>query len=209
MCREHAWIAIAFETCSSESMNKQGKLIIASDLDGTIIDHTSNKIALAKKLGYSLDSHETSSHAMRNIIQFDAYMSLLTELYGEKTLSADGMEGVVGALGSLVSSFGPVHIISRRGVKSRESEHGLGWVRKNAVPPLEEKNVFFVDEDTEKDIIAKRIGANVYIDDKESVLDKMPSVAHRFLFYPYKKEIKSNYSVVRSWNEFLTICESL
>lgn len=180
------------------------RLIIASDLDGTIIDHTSNKIELAKKYGYSLNRSQTASDSMGGIVALDDYLRILDELYSEKTLMAEAMVGAVHALDSLVGDFGSIYIISKV-----ETEYSIGWIRKNIIPPLEEKNVFFVNKDEGKDSIAKSVGVNVYIDDKEGVLDEMESVTHRFLFYPYEKEIESKYPIMRNWIEFLTACKNL
>lgn len=191
-------------------MKKNRKLIIASDLDGTIIDHTDNKIEVARKYGYDLSARDSASQAMEHAITQEDYRNILSEIYGKLSRHAIYMPGVYAAITQLDKRFGPVRIISRRSDRERGRDYARSWIRQHLIPPLKEENLFFVDIDEEKDEIAKKFDVNVYIDDREDTLDKMPSVQHRFLFYPDENEdIICKYPIVRTWEEFLTICESL
>ena len=189
--------------------SKKTKLNIGSDFDGTIIDHSFQKIKLAKKYNYDLRPFETYSDIMKSIIPKDTAKEIQKSIYGELTLSSPITDFAKEVLEELTEIFNPIKIISRRGVYDNGPKYAIEWMRKYVIPPIKVEDVFFVLEDVEKDELAKKLKINVYIDDKESVLDKMPFVKYRFHFYPHGVDIKSKYPVVRSWREFLEICKKL
>lgn len=178
------------------------KLVIASDLDGTIIDHTRNKIVLAERFGYRLDAASTRSDRMKEIIAEQDYRHIQQELYGKATLSAPPVQFAKEELAVLKKMFGPVYIISRRLGHTRK--YGMQWLARHCGDIIAPEDVFFVDEESEKDRIARRLGIDVYIDDKASVLELMRSVGRKYFFDPFSDtEIISDSMVsVRTWRDF-------
>ena len=55
----------------------------------------------------------------------------------------------------------------------------------------------------------KKLGVNVYIDDRLETLDVMPFVKCRFLFDPHNNFQESKYLSVKSWAEFFSHLERI
>ncbi len=179
--------------------SNQNSFIFASDLDGTIIDHTENKIAAAQREGIHLTSEQVSSETLRATVKKEIRERIQGHVYEEATLSAKPIEGAKEVIESFVKNNGPVYIISARSTKSSE-EYAREWLRRN-LPAIKQEHVFFVQRGEEKDEVASQLGADFYIDDKEIVLDHLPSVRHKFLFYPFNESANTKYEVVRKWEE--------
>ncbi|MBI2463077.1 MAG: hypothetical protein HYV65_02475 [Candidatus Spechtbacteria bacterium] len=176
------------------------RLIIASDLDGTIADHTRTKIDLARQLGHSLTEGEAVSDIMKLKIPENDYTKIGAMVYGEDSLRASVMPSAKETIEKLAAAFGPIYIISRRG-NGVEAEYGMKWIEQNIIPPLSKENIFFVRDDAEKQLVAQRLGVSVYIDDRQNVLDQMPNVARRILFDPHDNFPHSKYPRIHSWEE--------
>lgn len=185
-------------------IRNNNSIIIASDLDGTIIDHTQRKIAIAKKYGYALSPPETSSVVMDSIIKNKEYLDAIKkEVYDEeKGGDIELMPRVLQVLRNIGETFGPISIISRRS-NIRNDSLAKEQIEKYLEGAIEAKQIFFAQTDAEKGEIAQKLGVRVYIDDRIEALSHMTSVSHRFLFDPYKHHTKQNkYHCVTSWDEF-------
>ena len=179
-------------------------IIIASDLDGTIIDHTYRKIAAAKKYGYELSPRDTVSVVIDSIVKNKEHLSAIKrEVYDEEGVGdVELMPRAIEVLHDLREKFGPVAVISRRS-NAHITDNAKNRIEKYLQNSIEAKHTFFVSTDEEKDIIAQKLGVRVYIDDRIETLDVMESVPHRFLFDPYAHHTKQNkYQRVTNWDEF-------
>ena len=185
-------------------IQNNNSIVIASDLDGTIIDHTQRKIAIAKKYGYALSPEETSSVVMDSIIKNKEHLDAIKrEVYDENEEGPVAlMPQAIKALRSIGEIFGPIAIISRRS-NIRNSSLAKEQIEKYLESTIEAKQIFFAQTDAEKGEIAQKLGVRVYIDDRIGALSHMASVPHRFLFDPYAHHTEQNtYHRVASWDEF-------
>ena len=189
-------------------MLPHSRLIIASDLDGTIIDHTELKQRIAARYGFAFSPAECASDAMKQKVPADVDRAIKTQVYGRESLASPIMLGAKEALTTLQEEFGAVYIISRR-TGTAEGNFAMDWLHTHLIPPLEENNIFFVPTDADKDAVAKGKNITLYIDDKEEVLDKMPSVTHRVLMDPFNNFPHSRYRRVNNWEEFLALAQGI
>ena len=186
-------------------------ILIASDLDGTIIDHTNAKIAIAKKYGYELSRKDTASVIINGVINNNEDLAVINKAVyaGQGVESVEFMPRVSEVLHMITEKFGPVAIISRR-MSIPDNEHIYEAIEKYLKDSIKPEHVFFVGIDAEKDEVTKRLGVRVYIDDRIETLDCMPSVTHRFIFDPYRWHTEqSKYPRVSNWEEFGEIVSKL
>lgn len=173
------------------------------DLDGVIIDHTDNKIAIAKKFGFSLSKEETSANAMKSIIPTPVRREIQQLLYDDKRwfLKAPLVPGTIEALREIKERGIPFFLISRRKIPAKATEllEFLGlW------PDFfNSKNANFVIEPEEKEIRAKEIGISHYVDDETDILNVMVTPSKKFLFDYLGAQRESVYPIIRSWKELL------
>lgn len=178
---------------------------IGLDLDGVIIDHTSNRIFKSRELGYDIKPTQTPTHLIKKILAPDHYKELQAFTYGPASLSAFAMEGVTRHLEKLASE-NEFFIISRRNIYDGGDKLGLEWLKNNGIFDfIPKENVFFVphDEKGAKNIAAKKLGIKVYLDDQLKILEEIPDVKHRVLFDQH--DVSSPpppYSKVVNWPEF-------
>lgn len=184
------------------------RLIIASDLDGTLADHTRMKLHFAKEFGYALAKEEATSDIMKTKIPFEDYKKITSLIYRTGSLHASVMPHAKEAIQELIEMFGPLYVISRRG-KGIEADYAIKWLHAHLIPPLRRENIFFVEGDIDKQTVARKLGVTLYIDDKQDVLDQMPEVAHRILFDPHNNFPESTYPRLHSWGELPDILEQI
>jgi len=187
------------------------KCVIGLDMDGVIIDHTANKIAVAKRLGYELLEAQTPSDITAAFIPEPAYGRFQQIIYDDPViaLSPPPYPGVLEGLRAIKASGTPYFLISRR----KNPPRAIELLKKRGLWPqfidednfISEKNAFFVLKKKDKDDRAKALGVNVYIDDQPSVLAELASVPDKFLFDPLGVHAQGDYTVVRSWPEFLSM----
>ena len=172
------------------------------DLDGVIIDHTKNKILVAKKFGLSLTPVETPFPRMKRKIPLPVYREIQEVLYGELSLSAPPVEGTLEGLQALSKEY-DLFIISRRKAK----ETARAWTKKKLDGLIKETNIFFVTEDREKNPICKELGIGIFLDDKIESLWELKTVKKRFWFdrFDVSKEYADlrGIKVVSSWEDFV------
>jgi hypothetical protein len=173
------------------------------DLDGVIIDHTDNKIAIAKKFGFSLSREQTAADAMKSIIPTPVRREIQKLLYDNKewSLGAPLVPGAIEALREIKENKVPFFLISRRKVPAKAIElleiHNLWPTFFN------QQNTFFVIEPEEKEVRTKEIGISHYVDDETDILDIIKTPSKKFLFDYLGIQKNSAYPIIRSWQELL------
>jgi len=166
----------------------QGKrCVVGFDMDGVIVDHTPNKIALARRYGVTLALSDTHSEQLPKIMPRSIYKDFQNELYGdtEFAFSAPLMEGVEATLRMLADRQIPFVLISRR----RQPKNAVALLARRGLwgTSFTEKNAFFVGSPEEKNAIAVREEVTHFFDDERKVLRVMPDVRHRFLFDTFRQ----------------------
>jgi len=183
----------------------KSKKLIGLDLDGVILDHTENRIRLAKQLGFEVLPQETPVDILVKKIGIAAYQQMKKMLYENANLarSIPLMPGAKKGLHYLKTIGMPYVLISRRHPPDAAfvslKVHGL-WPDY-----FETTNAFFVVEKKDKDIKAKALGVTHFVDDEPSVIVELASVPVRFLFDPLGaySEIPAGSAKVSSWAELL------
>lgn len=179
-------------------------LHLGLDLDGTLADHTREKLRIAQELGFELSEADTASEAMSLKMPRDAYRQLQQLLYDTEAVAravrtADARE----ALEALADRGWRFSLISRRsGDASRQSARD--WLGVHYGDLIAPERVFFVDTDKEKDIVSQAEGIDAYIDDQVGVLGHLQSVAQRILFDPYDnwlEDLPSGLVRMRTWSK--------
>lgn len=189
------------------------KLKIGLDLDGVIIDHTINKIRLAKKSGYFLKPAQTSSETMKEIVPLEVKQFIQKGIYGRVGLSSRQMKNSKKMLIKITKAFSVPHIISRRDHKHGQRKFALRWLKNNCFfPPLKHNRILFAESEPFKNNICKKLNINVYLDDKIEVLNSLSSVKYKVLFNPYghyHKNPPENIKIVKSWKEFFKYLQKI
>jgi len=185
-------------------MNK--KIKIGLDLDGVIIDHTLNKIRLAKQCGYFLKTQQTSSEIVEKIVPPDIKRFIQKGIYGQVGLSSGPMKNSKKMLKKITETFSVPYIISRRDYKHNQRKFALEWLKNNHFfPPLKRNRILFAKSEPSKNNVCKKLNINIYLDDKIEVLNNLRSVKYKVLFDPYCHRYKNppkNIKVVKTWLEF-------
>ena len=176
--------------------------IIGFDLDGTILDHTDNKLRLAQNYGYSLVAEQTPSGVIGRFLTPTDMRKVSDRLYGNIT---DGrhsklMPGVVEALLRLEEQHLPYFLLSRR-----QSEIAVVLLEHFGLWPkfFGPTNTAFVETMPDKAPYAKEFGITHFLDDHISTLvGPLGFIPHKYLFDPYKLLPSSaSFQKVSSWDE--------
>lgn len=196
--------------------SEQAGLAIGLDLDGPIIDHTENKIILARKFGFAITRLQTPSDIIKRAVPEAVGEKIQRFLYNVPpyALRPPLTRGAVTALKLLKSKGCRYYLISRR----HNVPLTIRLLRERGLWPelFNENNAFFVKTKTDKNRMAAKLNIDVYLDDEPSVINKLTAVKHKFLFDPlwvYNRNRHPNsaprmrpsgyYKIVRSWPEFI------
>ena len=178
---------------------------IGLDLDGVIVDHTSSRIKKARELGYNVKPHETPTHVIKKFLSPEHYKELQAHVYGPASLSAPAMEGASEQIKKLALE-NEFFIISRRNIYNGGDKLGLKWLESNGLLDFMPKDkIFFVphDERGAKNVVAKKLGLEIYLDDQMKILEEIPDVKTRVLFDQHNvSSPPPPYAKVTSWTEF-------
>lgn len=187
------------------------KINIGLDLDGVIIDHTQNKIKVAKSFGFNIKKEETQSEVLKTILPEDKYKKLQRAIYGKITLDSPPVVSSLTTLKKLRKNNNyNFFIISRRKKRKEDVISGQRWLKKYQIfKIIPEKNVFFVTEEKDKNIYCKKLKIKIYLDDKIKALKLISSVPYRVFFYPYKVSNNTNFLEIKSWKEFPKFLEKI
>lgn len=171
------------------------------DMDGVIIDHSEQKILLAKNAGFNIKITQTPPELMSNLIPLTPYRELLNLLYNHPKIGIASplMPGVKQALATIQKINTPLFLISRRKNAAIAMKllamHGL-WPKY-----FNESNSHFVKEINDKEITAKKLGITHYIDDDQKVLNALVSVKNKYLFDSFGVFKNSGHARVESWED--------
>lgn len=184
----------------TEKTIQEKRCVVGFDMDGVIIDHAPNKIALAKRYGITLALTNTHSERLPLIIARDAYKDFQKELYGTSdfALSAEVMVGAEATLRWLRNRGIPFMLISRR----KKPENAIALLTRRGLwgTYFSDKNAFFVATPEEKNVVAVREGVTHFIDDERKVLAAMPDIRTRFLFDSFRQfEDEKEFERVFDW----------
>ncbi len=176
-------------------------IVVGFDMDGVIIDHAPNKLALAESYAVHLRPEETHSERLAHKFARNEYLAFQEELYGNSAfaLSAPLMEGALPVLESLRAHGTPFVLISRR----RNPANAIALLDARGLwgNIFSEKNAFFVQSPEEKNVVGVREGVTHFFDDERKVLLAMPDIAKRFLvdtFWQFNDE--QIFPRVHDWN---------
>ena len=66
-------------------------------------------------------------------------------------------------------------------------------------------NVFFNTTKSKKIEKIISLGCQYFIDDLPEILNLIPSEINRILYYPYENKIKTNFYILKEWNQLYNI----
>lgn len=192
-------------------MKKDVKFKIGIDLDGVIIDHTENKIRLAREFGFNIKPEQTPGNRFKKIVGEDNYRKIQKALYGLSTESARPMDGALDCLSEFIANGYKLFIISARGREDQSQIYGWNWINRYLLNILDKKQIFFVEQENQKEIVCRDLKIDIYLDDKVDVLESLICVPRRYLFDPY--QIRNDYDLkniqaVSSWQEFSMVVKN-
>ena len=171
------------------------------DMDGVIIDHAPNKLALAGSYAVHLLPEETHSELLALKFARNEYLAFQNELYGNSAfaLSAPLMDGAYDVLHTLRESAVRCVLISRR--KNPANAIALLTERGLWGDIFTDQNAFFVQSPEEKNMVGVREGVTHFFDDERKVLRVMPDIQRRYLvdtFHQFNDE--TELPRVYDWN---------
>ena len=189
-------------------MNKKqvkNNIVMGFDMDGVIIDHSGQKIFLARNAGFNIKRTQTPSELMTNFMPLPQYRELQNLLYEdpEICLASPLMPGVKQTLTVVQKKNIPLFLISRR----RSGSIGVKLLTKHGLWPkyFNESNTHFVKEVYDKETTAKKLGITHYIDDEQKVLNALISVKNKFLFDALGVFKNSGHARVESWKDIIRL----
>lgn len=175
------------------------------DMDGVIIDHSEQKILLAKKAGFNIKKTQTPSELMNNFIPLPQYRELQNLLYDDPRICLDSplMPGVKQTLAAIKKDGVPIFLISRR----KNGSMGVKLLAMYGLWPkyFNQNNTHFVKEINDKEITAKKLGITHYVDDEQKVLNALVSVKNKYLFDSFGVFKNSGHARVESWEDIRAI----
>ena len=184
--------------------NGMKQLIIAFDMDGVLVDHTSTVLEYLASKGIIAEAHEAIFSNLPNILDEDALKNLFDQMYEtpEGTLNSKLMPGAIEAVKAIRNEGCKVYLLSRRNdiAIPRTMLERLGlWPMY-----FDHTNTFFAERSFRKPEIAADLGITHYVDDQPSALvGLMKGVANKYLFDQYNcMPDDSSYVRIESWAEF-------
>lgn len=170
-------------------------------MDGVIIDHTENKILVAKELGFEITPEQTPSEVLKKYIPDPEYRRLQNIIFGDigRIKQPPLMPGVNGVLEKLRTSEMKIFLVSRRKI----TENAIALLKNHELWPkyFNKSNTFFVKEIEDKETEAKKLGITHYIDDENRVLAALTSVPNKRLFDQHNVFHDSEFSRLTKWEE--------
>lgn len=178
---------------------------IGIDFDGVIADHHPHKLQLAKALGFELEPWQLNANLLREFLSEETYRKLQRSLYGEMTIDAPP---VAGALETIARLPGEPYVLSARRPEN-ESFPRLWMKRHHLDEIIPFERVIFCEEGKGKRAHCERLGLTMFLDDKLSYLEHLPTEMQRVLFdvdgIASRLPRTNDFFVATSWEEFAKI----
>jgi FMN phosphatase YigB (HAD superfamily) len=180
---------------------QENKTVVVFDMDGVVLDHTENKLLLARKFSLNIKKEETPSDLIKHRMPLPTYRKFQVDLNDNPEFSylCTPMPGVKKVLAQLTKKGLPYFLVSRRkkpGMAVKILKHHGLWPRY-----FNKTNAFFVLTPEDKNVKAKELGITHYFDDQQTILDKLMDVENKFLFDCVDVFKNSPYRRIKSWKE--------
>ncbi len=181
--------------------NVDNQKIIGFDMDGVVLDHTENKLLLAKKFNLNIKKEETPSDIIRGLMPSRVYSKFQIDLNDNPKFRylCTPMPEAKQVLAKIIESRVPYFLVSRRKKPIRAvkilKHHGL-WPKY-----FNKTNSFFVITPEDKNVKSKELGITHYFDDQQTILDKLTGVKNKILFDSIGVFKNSPYRRIKSWKE--------
>jgi len=189
-------------------------MIIGFDFDNTIVDYSKVFFKIAIKKKFITKNIYKNKTAIKKYLfkkgEMKNWKILQSEVYGKEMAQAKPYKGFLKILKILLDKKNKINIISHKtlypycGKKINLHKSSRKWIAKNIKKQLRKKIKFYFEKTEKKKILRiKQTNCNIFIDDLESILKRLPLKTSKILFSPEKKtSIKeTNFTVIRSWEE--------
>lgn len=176
---------------------------IGLDLDGVIIDHTHNKIRLARSFGFNIKKEQTPSEIFKNIIPHRTCNQIKKRLYGLLSLKARPVPSALWGIKKLKNLGCKLFIISKR----RNARIAMAWLQgHNVLNVIPRRNVFFRRSENQKGALAKKLNLDIFLDDETKVLKKFKHTPNLVLFNFYQTALpRGPWRQIKSWKAFVKL----
>ena len=181
--------------------------ILGLDLDGTLADHTMQKVALAEEYGYQLAPQHTRSKELRARLPADVYEAFRNRLYRERAHLSPKSEGALESLKALAQNGWDFMVISRRYPDAQEPARE--WIQRELDGLVPDKQICFVLDDEQKDTAASVYGVSAYVDDQANVLRLLSSIDAKILYDPFEEAVEDGIVRMQHWGELPSILDHL
>lgn len=147
------------------------------------------------KIGFDLDDTIINHSPHRDEMTRNGPLDK-TALYGEISAHAPAHADALAVIEEL-SKLHDLYIISRRSPETRE--YARHWI-ETRLPFIPLDRVHFVITDHEKDLVCKRLGISLFMDDSRVVIGALTE-AKGFLFDPHNTKSDAIFPRISSWQE--------
>lgn len=176
---------------------------IGLDFDGVMVDHGEHKARLAAARGFMLERWQTNTNVMKGYLPPEDYSEIKEIVYTLLTPEAPPMAGL---LDHIVDLDGELYLISAR--RTTSIRFAQDWMHAHRIyDHIPAERVHFCPSSDEKHKFVNRLGIDVYLDDKVSVLESLPYQTRKYLFDPDgiagKVEVHPDIEVVSGWRDFI------
>ena len=188
----------------------KNNLVLGLDLDGTLADHTEITLSLAKEFGFDLPAHQTASEVIKDIIPEAHYKEFQRKLYAELSHLAKKMDFVEEALKDIQSLGWNFILVSRRKTDGHASAQA--WLKQHLPGFIPKEKIFFVEEDSDKNIVCERESVLAFVDDQTGVLQYLNPSMLRILIDPFgnwDNNPPKDFIRVKSWHDIPPILSDL
>ena len=191
-------------------------MIVGFDFDNTIIDYNNlfGLVALEKNLILKPLAHDKNSvkQYLINANKEDEWTKLQGEVYGSRVLEANLYEGIIDIFKYLSNNSHKIYIVSHKtkfpylGKKVDLHKSALKFIIANNILnkkdiKLTKDDIFFETSIKDKIERIENLKCDIFVDDLESILNLLPDNIIKILFLPKSSAKKSNYKVIKKWNE--------
>lgn len=180
-------------------MNERPRIGI--DLDGVLIDHNEHRLQLAREFGYEIEPWQVNTNVMKDLMP-DVYRVIQDRLYARLTETAPVAAGALEAIAAVPADF--YIVSSRTPVSIRFAQDWLGKYRFYDYIPAE--RVLYCGSADDKRSYCQRFRLDFFMDDKLSLLQKLPPTTRCLLFdqdgIAGRIDVSDDIDVVTGWDEF-------